>query len=185
MFPKPPSRPASGKLKLIIKPSHKEIEAEVSPAIPAGTSDSLISFKVPAGFSIATNTESLLAAQISGSLSSLDIIEARYLKCKTCRNTGYSSQNIETAKRVLKEINNLTISFAPHIFISHDKSGDIYLNLEVDKKLLYIRFCSPTSIKEGHDHQIGLYLNNELQEILSFDDVNLRSSLEWVRENLE
>jgi hypothetical protein len=88
MFPRPPGKNATGKLKLVIKP-RAEVEVETSDTANApvqpGTDDNILQFKLPTGFTLDTDIAQVNSRQRSEATQRVKDVEDRLNKCKPCR----------------------------------------------------------------------------------------------------
>ena len=187
-FPKSPSKPAFGKLKLVIKPPGVTVEAEASPEIPLGPQDSIIRFKPPAGFSVDESLCDLITRQESAAFKALDEIERRYLKCAPCRKRGYNAVSLEQARRAVVRAAVFLrgqISQPMKLLISHDKSGDVYLELSYSggvarPKTVFMLFVGSESDKPSRIAHHQHYMSLQDMEEIPYSQEQLDKSLVWL-----
>lgn len=187
-FPKSPIKPALGKFKLVIKPPGVSVETETGPEISAAPNDHAIKFKPPAGFSVDESLEDLLKRQERVAFKTLDEIERRYLKCAPCRKKGYNPASLDQARwatiQIAGTLRARNMTEPVKLLISHDKSGDIYLELSysagvAQPKTFFVVFAGAESEKPSriarHQHHMRL---EDLEEI-TYSDKELQSSILW------
>ncbi len=187
-FPKSPSKPAFGKFKLVIRPPGVTVEAETEP--PPGPEDSVIRLRPPAGFSVDESLDDLVTRQESAAFKALEEIERRYLKCAPCRKKGYNPLALEQARRAVVRVAAFLrgrLAEPMKLLISHDKSGDVYLELSYSggvarPRTVFVLFAGSESDKPSriahHQHHLKL---EDLEEI-PYSEEQLDKSLVWLLE---
>jgi hypothetical protein len=149
-FPKSPSKPVSGKLKLVIK-NPTEVIVDASPTVSDGPDDGELKFKLPAGFGLDMDLGAVLERQLTTAHKSITEIEKRYLACSNCRRKDYNPEGIAAIRLCIDLIGNTVkdkISVTPKILLAHEKNGNISLEATVGDRSV-IAVSTPTGILLG------------------------------------
>lgn len=178
-FPRSPSKPITGGVKLVIKSPEVAVNLDSEPDVPAGSADGVLDFKLPSGFVMDNGLNSLLDRQIDNALRSLDEIESRYLKCGSCRRKDVDFEALLIARYVLNTVRNLCSSALIKpltITVAHHESGEIKVEVFYLSKVLMF-FFAHRALKSN---LIGFYENNVFIDSRNFSEESCNDLLIWL-----
>ncbi len=178
-FPRSPSKPVSGKLKLSIKaPTSVEVTTDPGVSVPPGSNDSDIKFTLPPGFGIDSNLDMVVARQQAAARKSVEEIEKRYGKCAPCRSKGFWQGMTLSIRQAIDQVDSAfkgKLTVAPSLVISHEKNGDITFEVRHLQRALLV--ISRTAQK---DAIMGTFEKSSPVDDQAFDLDTYNKKLLWV-----